>query len=179
MHLWCHCFWRFFGPGPQLGKHIITEFIHDLFVSIKAAMDLLSIPILLQLWCVYFCCPENRAQARAEFMGLVWAERERQIIYLLANRIFMASSLFDRSLLIVRGTGSWRGGNGHYVHPPPRFNANHVNSQAMCLQFFFYYSMQEAAFDSHLLPLLHPLFLSVYLVLCVFLGPHLYWANIL
>ena len=39
-------------------------------------MDLLSIAILLQLWCVYFCCPVNRAQVRAEFMGLVWAERE-------------------------------------------------------------------------------------------------------
>ena len=80
MHLWCHCFGRFSWPAPLLGKHIITEFIHDLFVSIKAAMDLLSIAILLQLWCVYFCCPVNRAQARAEFMGLAWAERERHNI---------------------------------------------------------------------------------------------------
>ena len=36
MHLWCHCFWRFSWPAPLLGKHIITEFIHDLFVSIKS-----------------------------------------------------------------------------------------------------------------------------------------------
>ena len=71
MHLKCHCFWRFSWPAPLLGKHIITEFIFVLFVSIKAAMDLLSIAILLQLKCVYFYCPVNRAQARAAFMGFV------------------------------------------------------------------------------------------------------------
>ena len=78
MHLQCHCFWRFSWPAPLLGKHIITEFIHDLFVSIKAAMDLLSIAILLQLRCDYFYCPVNRAQARAAFMGLVLGREERQ-----------------------------------------------------------------------------------------------------
>ena len=36
-------------PAPLLGKHIITEFILVLFVSIKAAMGLLSIAIFLQL----------------------------------------------------------------------------------------------------------------------------------
>ena len=71
MHLRCHCFWRFSRPAPLLGKHIITEFIFVLFVSIKAAMDLLSRAILLQLKCVYFYCPVNRAQARAAFMGFV------------------------------------------------------------------------------------------------------------
>ena len=71
MHLRCHCFWRFSRPAPLLGKHIITEFIFVLFVSIKAAMDLLSIAILLQLKCVNFYCPVNRAQARAAFMGIV------------------------------------------------------------------------------------------------------------
>ena len=71
MHLRCHCFWRFSRPAPLLGKHIITEFIFVLFVSIKAAMDLLSIAILLQLKCVYFYCPVNRAQARAAFMSFV------------------------------------------------------------------------------------------------------------
>ena len=34
-------------------------------------MDLLSIAILLQLKCVNFYCPVNRAQARAAFMGFV------------------------------------------------------------------------------------------------------------
>ena len=62
---------RFSWPAPLLGKHIITEFIFVLFVSIKAAMDLLSIAILLQLKCVNFYCPVNRAQARAAFMGIV------------------------------------------------------------------------------------------------------------
>ena len=62
---------------PLLGKHIITEFIHDVFVSIKAAMDLLYIAILLQLRCAYFYCPVNRAQARATFMGLVLGGEER------------------------------------------------------------------------------------------------------
>ena len=77
MHLKCHCFWRFSWPAPLLGKHIITEFIFVLFVSIKAAMDLLSIAILLQLKCVNFYCPVNRAQARAAFMGIVLG-RERK-----------------------------------------------------------------------------------------------------
>ena len=71
MHLRCHSFWRFSRPAPLLGKNIITEFILVLFVSIKAAMDLFSIVILLQLKCVYFYCPVNRAQARAAFMGFV------------------------------------------------------------------------------------------------------------
>ena len=75
MHL--HCFWRFSWPTPLLGKHIITEFIHDLFVSIKAAMDLLPIAILLELKCAYFYCPVNRAQARVAFMGLVLDGEER------------------------------------------------------------------------------------------------------
>ena len=58
--------------GPHLyWANIITEFISVLFVSIKAAMDLLSIAILLQLRCVYFYCPVNRAQARAAFMDFV------------------------------------------------------------------------------------------------------------
>ena len=67
----CHCFWRFSRPAPLLGKHIITEFVLVLFVSIKAAMDLLSIAILLQHMCAYFYCPVNRAQARAAYMGFV------------------------------------------------------------------------------------------------------------
>ena len=71
MHFRCHCFWRFSQPAPLLGKHIITEFIFALFVSIKTAMDLLFRAILLQLKCVYFYCPVNRAQARAAFMGFV------------------------------------------------------------------------------------------------------------
>ena len=43
---------HFSWPAPLLGKHIITEFILFLFVSIKAGMDLLSIAILFQLKCV-------------------------------------------------------------------------------------------------------------------------------
>ena len=43
---------HFSWPAPLLGKHIITEFILFLFVSIKADMDQLSIAILLQLKCV-------------------------------------------------------------------------------------------------------------------------------
>ena len=43
-----------YWPVPQLVKHIITDFILVLVVSIKAAMDLLSIAILLQLKCAYF-----------------------------------------------------------------------------------------------------------------------------
>ena len=49
MHLRCHCFWRFSRPAPLMGKHIITEFIFVLFVSIKAAMDLWSIAICSNL----------------------------------------------------------------------------------------------------------------------------------
>ena len=62
---------RFSWPAPLLGKHIIIEFILVQFVSIKAAKDLLSIAILLQLKCVYFYCPVNRAQARAAVMRFV------------------------------------------------------------------------------------------------------------
>ena len=43
-----------YWPVTLLGKHIITDFILVLFVSIKAAMDLLSIAILLQLKFAYF-----------------------------------------------------------------------------------------------------------------------------
>ena len=43
---------RFSWPAPLLGKHFITEYILVLFFSIKAAMDVLSIAILLQLKCV-------------------------------------------------------------------------------------------------------------------------------
>ena len=53
MYLRGHFFWRFSWPGLLLGEHIITDFI-VLFVSIKAAMDLLSIARLLQLKCAYF-----------------------------------------------------------------------------------------------------------------------------
>ena len=49
MHPRCHCFWRFSWPAPLLGEHIVTEFILVLFVLTKAAMDLLSIAILLKL----------------------------------------------------------------------------------------------------------------------------------
>ena len=76
MHLRCHCFWRFSRPAPLLGKHIITEFIFVLFVSIKAVMDLLSIAICSNI-SVYFYSPVNRAQARAAFMGFV-LDRERK-----------------------------------------------------------------------------------------------------
>ena len=89
--------------------NIITEFIHDLFVSIKAAMDLLSIAISLQLRCVYFYCPVNRAQARAAFMGLVWSERERhKLPVLIATRTMSISLTFpkcttDISMVILSG----------------------------------------------------------------------------
>ena len=42
-----------FGVSPLLGKHILTEFIIIILICYKrAAMDLLSIAILLQLICV-------------------------------------------------------------------------------------------------------------------------------
>ena len=43
MYLRGHFFWRFYWPAPLLVEHIITDFILVLFVSIKAAMDLLAI----------------------------------------------------------------------------------------------------------------------------------------
>ena len=61
---------RFSWPAPLLGKRINR--IHSCSVCFnKAAMDLLSRAILLQLKSDYFYCSANRAQARAAFMGFV------------------------------------------------------------------------------------------------------------
>ena len=84
MHLRCHCFWRFSRPAPLLGKHIITEFVLVLFVSIKAAMDLLSIAILLQLMCL-FLLPSKQSSGKSSIYGFCFRRREEGIKY--SNRL--------------------------------------------------------------------------------------------
>ena len=103
----CHCFWRFSRPAPLLGKHIITEFVLVLFVSIKAAMDLLSIAILLQLMCAYSYCPVNRAQARAAFMGFVLGEEERHKQNICLQIEFLCLLSLTRVYLIIQGDWVW------------------------------------------------------------------------
>ena len=82
MHLRCHCFWRFSRPAPLLGRHIITEFVLVLFLSIKAAMDLLSIAILLQLMCL-FLLPSKQSSGKSSIYGFCFGRREEGI-----NKIF-------------------------------------------------------------------------------------------
>ena len=68
---------RFSRPAPLLGKHIITEFVLVLFVSIKAAMDLLSIAILFQLMCL-FLLPSKQSSGKSSIYGFCFgAERGR------------------------------------------------------------------------------------------------------
>ena len=76
MHLQYHCFWLFSWPAPLLGKHIITEFIQALFVSIKATMDLLSIAISLQLRRVYFLFPSKQSSGKSSIYGFGFGRRE-------------------------------------------------------------------------------------------------------
>ena len=93
MHLRCHCLWRFSRPAPLLGKHIITEFVLVLFVSIKAAMDLLSIAILLQLMCL-FLLPSKQSSGKSSIYGFCFGRREegiknfisQELVYLLSIR---------------------------------------------------------------------------------------------
>ena len=78
-------------------------------------MDLLSIAILLQLKCVYFCCPVNRAQARASiFMGLVLGGEIKASEQNICKQIeFLCLLSSTQEYLILRGTGPGGGVNGH------------------------------------------------------------------
>ena len=69
---------RFSRPAPLLGKHIITEFVLVLFVSIKAAMDLLSIAILLQPMCL-FLLPSKQSSGKSSIYGFCFGRREEDI----------------------------------------------------------------------------------------------------
>ena len=57
-------FWRFSWPTPLLGKTIVSEFYSWLNASIKAAMDLLSIAILVQ-FCIVILLPSKQSSGRA------------------------------------------------------------------------------------------------------------------
>ena len=96
MHLRCHCFWRFSRPAPLLGKHIITEFVLVLFLSIKAAMDLLSIAILLQLMCL-FLLPSKQSSGKSSIYGFCFGRREEGIKGLYFVRVFNIHIRYLRS----------------------------------------------------------------------------------
>ena len=90
---------------------------------------------------------------------------------MLANKIFI-SSLFDQGLFDNQGTGFRSGVNGRYVSTPSIkvFDKSHeLASHVLAIR--LYCSQLEASFDSHLLPLIRPLFLVVYLVLVRFSWP--------
>ena len=77
---------RFSRPAPLLGKHIITEFVLVLFVSIKVAMDLLSIAILPHLMCL-FLLPSKQSSGKSSIYGFCFGQREEGIKVLCLERV--------------------------------------------------------------------------------------------
>lgn len=103
MHLRWHRFWRFSRPAPLLGKHIITEFVLVLFVSIKAAMDLLSIAILFQLMCL-FLLPSKQSSGKSSIYGFCFgAERGRHKQNICLQIGFLCLLSLTRVYLIIQG----------------------------------------------------------------------------
>ena len=104
----------------------------------RAAMHLrclLSIAILLQLKCVNFYCPVNRAQARQHLWVLFWAERGRHKQNICLQIEFLCLLSLTRVFDNQGGLGLGQVSVAIMFNPPLRFLTSHMNSQAMCLPF--------------------------------------------
>ena len=105
------------------------------------------------------------------------AGKRKQNICLQIESLCLLS--LTRVYLIIKGDWVWVRCQWPLCSTPSKvFDKSHeLASHVLAIR--LYCSQLEASFYSHLLPLIRPLFLVVYLVLVRFLGPHLYWANIL
>ena len=134
-------------------------------------MDLLSKPFCSNLCVFIFIAQETEFRQEQHLWVLFWAEkgRHKQNICLQIELLCLLS--LTRVYLIITGDWVWVRCQCPLCSTPSKvFDKSHeLASHVLAIR--LYCSQLEASFDSHLLPLIRPLFLVVYLVLVRFSWP--------